>query len=496
MAYSSAHLLFREAAMSGRLTILGLGPGDPGHITRKAWEALGQGGPLRFRTLQHPAVADLPPEWGRESFDHLYAELDDFEQIYRAIMDQVMQLARLPAGVTYAVPGDPSVGEATVQGLRRAAQEEDLALQILPGLSFIEPCLAALGLDALDGLSVADALGLASGHHPAFPPDQPALIGQLYSRELAAEVKLTLLNQYPPDHPVQLIWAAGSSSARLLELPLFELDRQPTIDSLTALCVPPLEQASSFEALQETIAHLRAPEGCPWDRQQTHLSLRPHLLEEAYEALHALDREDSDALREELGDLLLQIVLQTQIATEGGEFSMAEVIAGIQAKLIRRHPHVFGDLQVSEVDQVLRNWEHLKEEERGEQGAAGLLDGVPITLPALSQAAELQRRAAAVGFDWPDIQGVLRDVAEELQEFDQAGTQPERAHELGDMLFALVNVARWCEADPEAELRQANQRFRSRFRKMTDLATDRGVRLQDLSLDQMDQLWDLAKRQG
>jgi len=481
--------------VSGPLTIVGLGPGDPGQITRQAWQAMSQGRPVRFRTLQHPAIADLPRECGRESFDHLYEELDDFEQIYRAITEAVLQLARRPGGVVYAVPGDPTVGEVTVLQLRQAAQEHGLPVELLHGVSFVEPCLAALGLDALDGLFVADALSLAAAHHPPFGPGQPALIGQLYSRPLASEVKLTLLNQYPAEHTVYLLRAAGTSRSSVQQLPLLDLDRQPAIDALTALCVPPLEPAASFEALQETVAHLRAPEGCPWDRQQTPQSLRPHLLEEAYEALSALDEENPQALREELGDLLLQIVLQAQIATEGGEFSMAQVIAGIQDKLIRRHPHVFGDLQISEVDQVLRNWEHLKEEERGAKGAEGMLDGVPATLPALAQAAELQRRAAAVGFDWPSIQGVLEKLSEEIGEVAQASDPEERGREMGDTLFALVNVARWMELDPEAALRVANRRFRARFRRMGELAQQRGSGLRDLTLSQMDELWEQAKQE-
>ena len=193
--------------------------------------------------------------------------------------------------------------------------------------------------------------------------------------------------------------------------------------------------------------------------------------------------------------MLLQIVLQAQIATEGGEFSMAQVIAGIQDKLIRRHPHVFGDLQISEVDQVLRNWEHLKEEERGAGGAEGMLDGIPATLPALAQAAELQRRAAAVGFDWPTIQGVLEKLSEEIGEVARAADPEERGREMGDTLFAMVNVARWMELDPEAALRLANQRFRARFRRMGELAQQRGAGLRDLSLEQMDELWELAKQE-
>jgi tetrapyrrole methylase family protein/MazG family protein len=257
------------------------------------------------------------------------------------------------------------------------------------------------------------------------------------------------------------------------------------------LYVPALPLDSSFETLQNTVARLRAPDGCPWDREQTHQSLRKHLLEEAYEALAALDEDDLGGLKEELGDLLLQIVLQVQIATEQSNFRMADVVAGIQVKLIRRHPHVFGDLQVSGIDQVLRNWEHFKEQETG----TGPLAGVPRSFPALAQAAELQGRASRLGFDWPSAAGVRVKVQEELDEIDAAADPQAQAREIGDLLFTVVNYARWLDADPESELRQANQRFRSRFDRMTALSREQGSRLEDLPPEEMNRLWEAVKRE-
>jgi tetrapyrrole methylase family protein/MazG family protein len=314
---------------------------------------------------------------------------------------------------------------------------------------------------------------------------------------VAAEAKLTLMGQYPEDHPVLLIHGAGSPEQRVESLPLWQIDRSQAIGAMSALLVPPLGEPSSFESLQEVIAHLRAPDGCPWDRRQTHQSLRSHLLEECYEALEAIDREDMEALRAELGDLLLQIVLQAQIAAEEGEFSMPQVIAGIRAKLVRRHPHVFGDLDVEEVDQVLRNWEQLKAEEREEAGDEnGVLGGVPGGLPALAQAYELQARAARVGFDWPSIDGVLAKVHEELEEVQEAPDAGRQAGELGDLLFAVVNYARWLEVDPEAALRAANRRFRERFAAMERQAKASGRPLNELGIEELDALWEAAKNQG
>ncbi|MCJ7706666.1 MAG: SAM-dependent methyltransferase, partial [Anaerolineales bacterium] len=295
------------------ITIVGLGPGEPRLLTRQAWDVLSTASEVWLRTGRHPVTAGLPSTLQVHTFDDLYDRLESFEAVYQAIVERVLDLGLRPEGVVYAVPGDPSVGEATVAALVAAARVPILRVH---GVSFVEPCLACLGRDALDGLFIADALDLARRHHPPFPPDVPALVGQLYSNLVAADVKLTLMNQYPDDHEVSLIQAAGTDDEGLVKLPLYELDRVASIGSLSALFVPPLSSASAFETFQETVAHLRAPEGCPWDREQTPQSLRAHLMEEAFEALQALDAEDPGALREELGDLLLQIVLQVQIATE------------------------------------------------------------------------------------------------------------------------------------------------------------------------------------
>jgi tetrapyrrole methylase family protein/MazG family protein len=480
--------------VAGMITIIGLGSGDPMSLTREAWEVLSDISEIYLRTGDHPVVAGLPRGLHVKTFDHLYQELDDFEAVYQAIVATIIELAHRPEGVVYAVPGDPTVGEATVQALRREAGEVGMSLRIVHGVSFIEPCLAMIGIDALDGLHLADALDLASGHHPSFSPDSPVLIGQLYSSMVAADVKLTLMNQYPDDHPVQLIHAAGTAQSEVEALLLHEIDQSLKIGSLTVLYVPELPMESAFESFQETVAHLRAPDGCPWDRKQTNKTLRAHLLEETYEALQAIDAEDMPALREELGDLLLQIVLQTQIATEHGEFSMADVIAGIQEKIVRRHPHVFGEVRVADVEHVLHNWEALKAAEREDEGEGkGLLDGVPLGLPALSQAAEIQERVKRVGFDWPELGGVLIKIIEELEEVGHATEATSQAAEMGDLLFAVVNYARWLEVDPEVALREANLRFRRRFRKLEAAAKAEGRELSEMSLEEMDTLWEATK---
>ncbi len=479
------------------ITIVGLGPGDPAHLTREAWDVLTSAREIYLRTARHPTAAGLPASIVQHSFDGVYETTANFAQVYETIANRVLDLGARPEGVIYAVPGHPGVGEATVGLIRARAAERSLNVRLVPGLSFIEPTLLALGVDALPNLQIADALDLAARHHPSFHPDAPALVAQLYSPSLASDVKLTLMNQYPDDHEVALVHAVGAADERIERMPLFEMDRSPHTAHLTALFIPPLPQASAFESFQETIAHLRAPEGCPWDREQTHQTLRTNLLEEAYESLAAIDADDPDAMREELGDLLLQIVLQSQIATEAGEFSMAEVIAGIQAKIIHRHPHVFGDVKVSGVQEVLENWEKLKAaEHHGEaRPNKGALGTVPPGLPALALAETYQRRAARVGFDWPEVSGVIAKVQEEIAEVE-AAAPGEREAEMGDLIFAVVNWARWLEVDPESALRRANARFAARFAKVEAAARAQGRELRAMTLEELDRLWEAAKRAG
>ena len=249
-----------------------------------------------------------------------------------------------------------------------------------------------------------------------------------------------------------------------------------------------------FATLVEIIAKLRAPDGCPWDRKQTHASLRENLLEESYEVLAALDEGDSEKLSDELGDLLMQIVLHAQIAAEGGEFELGDVVRGINAKLIHRHPHIFGLKKVKDADEVAHNWELLKGEER--EAGASVLESVPRQMPALTYSQEVQRRVAQLGFDWEDVDGVIDKLVEEVREFKQAESSARRTEEFGDLLFTLVNVARRQGVDTEAALREANKRFYQRFNYMEAVCRQRGVNLGELSFAEQNKLWEEAKKKA
>jgi len=479
------------------IVILGLGPGAPEQLTRQAWEYLQSIDEIYLRTLQHPTIKAFPSSLNIFSFDHFYDSSERFEDVYSKIIEEVIRLGQRPEGVTYAVPGHPFVAEATAPAIVKKAREMGIPVRVIEGLSFLEPTFTALGEDPFPRMAFADALELSNRQTLPFPPSEPALIAQIYSRAVAADVKLTLNSVFPDEHPVKLVHTAGTPQEIVEDLKLYEIDRSRHLGLLSSLFIPPLPVDTAFEDFQEIVARLRAPDGCPWDREQTHASLRQHLLEEAYETLEVMDSGDPQAMCEEFGDLLLQIVLNAQIASEDGEFTMADILQGINQKIVRRHPHVFGEINVEGVDGVLKNWEILKEKERSANHTEkGLLDGVPKSMPSLVIGQEYQDRAARVGFDWDSIEPVWDKVTEEMEEVRTAEDDESRAKELGDLLFAVVNLIRWNKVDAESVLRAANQRFYRRFKYIEKRAVEEGRKLTDMTLAEMDEWWNEAKRNG
>ncbi len=480
---------------TGGITIVGLGPGAGRLLTREAWAVLEEAGEVYLRTAHHPAVADLPAHLVRHSFDSVYDTAAEFAAVYEEITATVLRLGRRPEGVVYAVPGHPHIAEATVTAISQAAAAAGIAMRIVPGLSFVEPVLTALGLDGLDGLQLVDALTIAANAHPPVSPDAPLLLGQVYSRLLAGELKLALMAVYPDEHPVVLVHAAGTDAELLERVALYEIDRSEQIDLLTSLFVPPLPLPASLEALAEASAVLRGPGGCPWDQEQTPQTLRAGFLEEAAELLDALDRRDVENLREELGDVLWHIVMQAQMAREEELFRLSDVIADIHAKIKRRHPHVWGDWQATHSDEVIANWEAIKlrEKEAGGAAPASLLDNISVALPALARSQKIQERVRKVGFDWPALEGVIAKLHEEIAELAEARTEDAQQAELGDLLFAAVNWARWLGVDAEGALREANLRFSHRFRQLELLAAARGISLESAGIDALELLWQEVK---
>jgi tetrapyrrole methylase family protein/MazG family protein len=444
-------------AAASRLIIIGLGPGDASLLTVEARDALAAAPEVWLRTARHPTVGGLPQGPRYQSFDEVYERGASFAEVYGEIVERVLELAARPAGVVYAVPGHPLFGEATVRALLERAPPAGIGVRIVPGISFLDAVAAALGLDPLaEGLLLLDALSLGEPHG-MLAPQRPTVIAQVYDQRAASQAKLALLDLYPPEHPVRVVSGAGTTGEHVTDVALEALDRSAAVfDHLTSVYVralPAVADTRSFAGLRYVVARLRAPEGgCPWDLEQTHETLKRYLLEEAYEAIDALDEREPHRIAEELGDLMMQVLLHAQVAEDAGEFTIEDVIGSINAKLIRRHPHVFGDVRVEGAGEVLRNWEILKKEERGDQP---LLDAVPKAMPALAQAQSVQGRAAKAGLG-PEAKPAS-DLAESIARLASGNAD---AGVLGGLLFAIVELARERDLDAEESLRMAVRRFR------------------------------------
>ena len=496
------------------ITIVGLGPGQWSDLTLEAYRVLAQAAAeeraVYFRTLIHPTIKQLKvelPGLHCGSFDRFYDESSNWEMLYQRIAEEICSLAAEQA-VIYAVPGHPLIGESSVQHVLALARERNLSTSIVAGLSFMEPVCAALELDPLDaGTQLVDATLLAALGADEVAgkiiPTVPLLVGQVYNRRLASAVKLALGEIYPDEWPVKLVRAAGvESDETVVTLPLYELDRSASLaNHLSTLYVPPVEEMTALR-LPETLRYItmrlrREPDGCPWDRRQTHRSLTRHVIEETYEVVEALEENDMEKLAEELGDLLLQVYLHAEIARQEGDFAIGDVFEHVNAKLIRRHPHVFGETEVSGAEQVLVNWQEIKKQERIAAGKdvekESVLDGVPLAAPALIVAQEYQKRAAAIGFEFANVEDLLKKVREEIQEVQEATSPEHQQEEMGDILFIVAKAARWFDIDAEEALRKANRKFRQRFQKVEEIIRQDGRTIDLYSDEEWGKLWEKVK---
>ena len=516
------------------ITILGLGPGSFDDLTLQARHLLAQAArqqhTVYFRTLVHPTVEPLQqalPGLHVESFDSFYDESTDWNTLYTRIAHDVCTRATQHP-IIYAVPGHPLIGESSVQLILQQAKQQGLRTTIVAGLSFLEPVCTAVGLDPFDkGMQILDATQLA-----ALRPDEiaskviptiPLLVTQIYNRRIASAVKLALGECYSDEWPVRLVRAAGVTSdtsadrpntaqnaignnideagEKVIDMPLYDLDRNMYANHLSTLYVSPVEPLHPLrlpETLRSIIERLRRdPDGCPWDREQTHQTLTRYVLEEAYEVVETLEENNVEHLAEELGDLLLQVYLHAEIARQSDEFTLGDVYEHINAKLIRRHPHIFSSVEVNGAEQVVQNWEAIKRQERANAGEdthnESILDRVPLASPALTLAQEYQKRARKAGFDYSTIEDVYKKVEEELHELRLATTHEQQFEELGDLLYVVTLLSLWHKVDAETALRQANRKFRLRFQAMEQTAREQGRDLASLSDDDWDMLWKQAK---
>lgn len=485
---------------------MGLGSGNPEHLTLGSLRKLKEAQERYVRTKEHPVVSWLE-ETGVKftSFDAVYEAKEDFPSVYAEIVERLIERAnQLPEEqeIIYAVPGHPMVAEATVKLLRERCPAEQIALNIIGGESFLDVAFVRLGFDPIEGFQLLDASDISAG---TFNPRLHTLIGQVYDELTASDVKLSLMDIYPDDYEITVGHALGvEGSEQIVTVPLYELDRVSGFGNLSLVYVPAnMDDAlriRTIDRLHEIVSILRSPGGCPWDREQTHQSIRKNLIEETYEVLETIDDDDPDHMREELGDLLLQIMLHSQMEEEVGTFSVFDVIQELNEKLIYRHPHVFGELSAEDAEAALRNWDAMKAEEKRRKGIEperlSALSGVPRDLPALMKAYKLQKKAAKVGFDWEHIDAVWAKLEEEIFELREAVKMKdlsEQTLELGDVLFSVVNAARFIGVDPEEALSQTVSKFVRRFSYVEQRLHEAGKTPGTSSLVEMDNLWEEAK---
>lgn len=486
--------------MAKQITIVGLGAGDLNQLPFGVYQLITKSEHLFLRTKEHPIIDELNSEITYEAFDFIYEENDDFGEVYRKIVEVLLTKAA-ETDIVYAVPGHPLVAEKTVQLLLTEGRERGYTIVVQGGQSFLDSTFQVLEIDPIEGFQLVDALTLKSDQ---LQLNGHVIITQVYDQMVASEVKLTLMEQLPDDYKVVVVTAAGSSQQIIKEVALYELDRETSVNNLTSVYIPSVKNVEmlhhQFTSLRQIIAQLRGPNGCPWDKEQTHPSLKKYLIEECYELLEAIEKEDIDHIVEELGDVLLQVVLHAQIGEDDGMFSINDVIKGISDKMVRRHPHVFGETIVQDSDEVLMNWDAIKRKEKDTTDEESILDSVSTALPALSKAYHLQKKAAKVGFDWPTTHGAWEKVKEEISEFEKElnlnRDELLMMKEFGDILFAFVNVARHYKIEPEEALSSTNNKFYDRFRYIEKKATENQIELKNMSLEEMDKYWNEAKKLG
>ena len=469
--------------MAARVVVVGLGPAGPELLTTEAQGEIARI-PVRYlRTERHPAAVVVPDA---RTLDHHYESATRFDEVYPAIVEELVAAAVEHGEVLYAVPGSPRVLERTVDLL---VADERVDVHLVAGLSFLDLAWVRLGVDPLEvGVRLVDGHRFAEA---AAGECGPLLVAHVHDRHVLSDIKVAFEDETP--QRVTVMQRLGCPDEAVYEVAWEDLDRSVEADHLTALYIPELAAPVGAELVRfdELVRTLRRE--CPWDREQTHKTLTRHLLEETYEVLEAIEvwgeTGDSTHLEEELGDLLFQVEFHAALARERGEFTMADVARGIHDKLVRRHPHVFGSVEAETAGAVMRNWEQIKQEEKGR---SSLMEGIPGSLPALLYAQKVQKKAASVGFDWDDVEGAWPKVLEEIDEL-RAASADEAEGELGDVLFAVVNVARHLGLDPETALRTATAKFRDRFQGVEALATERGIDMHAADLVTLDALWDEVK---
>ncbi|WP_353094420.1 nucleoside triphosphate pyrophosphohydrolase [Tissierella praeacuta] len=480
----------------GKIYIIGLGPGDINSLTLGAVERINSGDKNFLRTEKHPTVnyfidKNIP----YKSYDFLYDSEDSFDRVYEKIVDDLIEESNGNSSINYFVPGHPLIAEKTVEILT----SQDIDIEIISGMSFIEPMIELIGRDPINGLKLVDG---EEFNNLMVNINIDMIITQVYNFRILSEVKIVLSEIYGDEHEIYLVHNAGVKGyEKKYSIPVYELDRVQEVGPLTSIYVPKIDKnhkkVFDFNDLLDIMRILRSENGCPWDMEQTHESIRQSVIEEAYEVVDAIDKNHVDGLIEELGDLLLQVIFHSQIGFDEGEFTIYDITSALGNKLIYRHPHVFLKKSVENSEEVVYNWNMLKYAKRNITKFTDKLRDIP-KLPALMTSFKIQEKAAEVGFDWEDIEGPLSKIKEEYEEvlevMEKFGGGDERTEEeLGDLIFAIVNLSRFLDINPEIALNRTINKFINRFEFMEKRLEGIGKKFEEMTLEEMDELWNEAK---
>ena len=479
------------------IKVVGLGPGAWEALTLGTLQILKSTTRIYLRTSRHPNVEYLSSlGLTFQTYDEKYDTLDNFDDVYNSIAENLISEHEIYKDIVYAVPGHPLVAERSVIMLLDLCKKKNIEIKIFPAVSFIDAMMEALKIDAVEGLKVIDAFDIKN---QLLDKRVATIITQVYNKFICSDVKLALLEYYKDDTEVYFVRAAGvKGQESIRKVLLYEIDRQDDIDHLTSLFIPKdLDNTKDFYDLLEIMDILRGEEGCPWDMEQSHESLKKCLIEECYEVLEAIDDQDENMLVEELGDVLLQVVFHARIGKEQGYFNISDIIKGICNKMIERHPHIFGDVKVNNSEEVLVNWEEIKKKEKGFENHTQVLKHVPKNLPALMRAEKVQKKAK-LGSDLESFEENLTKVINKLNNMRNVYKSKERSkllEEVGDLMFSSVNLSRFLDIDPEVALNYTIDKFISRFEFIEKSAVKTGIKLEEMSSQQMDILWDEFKSQ-
>ncbi|NLB34165.1 MAG: nucleoside triphosphate pyrophosphohydrolase [Tissierellia bacterium] len=474
------------------IQIIGLGAGSADDLTVKAYKALSQKIPTFARTDRHPLVNELRKNMDIESFDKYFEEYEDFDEVYENMTLKLIELSKKYGKINYCTAGSPYYGDIVTKKLTNEYKSQINTI-IIDGMSFLDKCLKLSGFADYNNIKILDCL---EADEFSFDVNSFNVITQVYDLEIASLLKIKLMEIYPEDVNTLIIDVLEEN---VKKIPLFMLDQEKNYGFSTYFCILPIEisknRVYNVNNLLRIVKILRGPDGCPWDKKQTHHSIRQNVIEEAYEVVDAIDNDDVDNLVEELGDLLFQVIFHSELGSEEGYFNFNDVINKLCTKMYFRHPHVFGDVKADNAEEALASWENSKQKEKNLATYTDNLKNVPKALSTLSRSYKIQKRAAEVGFDWPDSDGAIEKIKEELQEFIEEyknSNIENMEEEFGDLLFALVNFARFEKINPDIDLNKTINKFIDRFEYIEKNSTKD---LKQMTLKEMDELWEESKFQ-